>query len=84
MDVQCQDLVPKEVVRALAPPEVFERYQGYLTKAFVEDSLDLQWCPHDACQLVVKKPPHIKSQKASGEESSQDPQEEVLTLTPTP
>ena len=39
------------------------RYQGYLTKAFVEDSLALQWCPHDGCSLVVKKPPHIRRQK---------------------
>ena len=58
------------MVRDLAPPGVFARYQGYLTKAFVEDSLDLQWCPHDGCHLVIKKPAHIKSQKVAEEDAA--------------
>jgi len=51
--LNCKYTVPDPMVQKLVPKEIYEKYQRFVTKAFVEDNAHITWCPSSRCGNAI-------------------------------
>eukprot|EP01130_Rhizamoeba_saxonica_P016912 TRINITY_DN7918_c0_g6_i1.p1 TRINITY_DN7918_c0_g6~~TRINITY_DN7918_c0_g6_i1.p1 ORF type:complete len:643 (+),score=141.50 TRINITY_DN7918_c0_g6_i1:44-1930(+) len=56
MENNCNMLVPEEIVMKTVKPEVYEKYQKFLNSRFIENNLEIRWCPSPNCEAAVYEP----------------------------
>jgi len=51
---KCKAIVHEEAFRNLTNPKTFERYKTFLFRSFVDDSIQIKWCPYPGCTYAVR------------------------------
>lgn len=51
---KCKTIVHEAAYKNLVSPELFERYNSFLLKCFVEDNEHIKWCPAPGCSNAIR------------------------------
>lgn len=54
MAFKCTGRVPDQLIRALTSAPLYSKYTAFVSKSFVEDNPNIQWCPRAGCGNAVK------------------------------
>jgi len=51
---KCKVRVHEDAVHKLVKPDLFEKYQSFLLKSYVDDNPVVKWCPSPGCTYTVR------------------------------
>jgi ariadne-1 len=51
---KCKAIVHEAAYKELVSPELYERYNSYLFRSFVEDNEQTKWCPYPGCTNAIR------------------------------
>eukprot|EP01111_Echinosteliopsis_oligospora_P013764 TRINITY_DN5019_c0_g1_i1.p1 TRINITY_DN5019_c0_g1~~TRINITY_DN5019_c0_g1_i1.p1 ORF type:complete len:436 (-),score=103.57 TRINITY_DN5019_c0_g1_i1:177-1484(-) len=51
---KCKGRIPDKLIKRLVDDKVYTKYMAFVSKSFVEDNPNIQWCPRPKCGNAVK------------------------------
>jgi len=56
MQKDCNQTVPSQIIRQLVEPDVYKKYERFISKSYVETNSELRWCSTPGCEYVIFNP----------------------------